>query len=398
MEKDAKELLKKYTAGTCTEAEKAMVESWYLQWGGDKPNLSQEKRAEVKEEVWQQLSRSDATRRWPLFRLSYLAIAAAAVMLFALVGGILFLYQDTSSNSKPRVLGLTPAQEEVRPGGNKALLTLADGTTVALDDGFSGEILKTAGLIVRKTADGQLIYEIDPDEINPSLTNGSPRYNRIFTPRGGQYQIILPDQTKVWLNSASSLKYPMQFTDKERRVELTGEAYFEVNSQETESGRKIPFLVETGEQTIEVLGTHFNVNSYADEGPIKTTLLEGSVRVFINGTDERNQLGEANRGVLLKPNQQAVFKDGAWDVVNTSSDESIAWKEGYFSFYEADLASVMRQLARWYDVDVIYESTIPKGTYSGKVYRNMDLTKVLDILTYAEVKFKIVGKTIIISP
>lgn len=391
MEKNAKELLRKYNAGMCTDEEKAYIESWYLQWRGSEADLEVEERVQAKNEVWNQIIKSQ--RKKQVFRLTYMTAAAVVVVLLTV--GILFRVADEHGTLPNDQAVLLPSgdRQDVNPGGNKALLTLADGTTVALDEAADGAISEIAGMVIRKTADGQIVYEAAAKRLATAQIDDAPRFNRISTPRGGQYQIVLPDGTKVWLNSASSLRYPIQFTADERRVELTGEAYFEVTAHEDGQGEKIPFRVETATQVVEVLGTQFNINSYSDEDAVKTTLLEGSVRVFTNLPGRTD-----NRGVLLEPNQQSVLKYGTLDVVRVSAGESTAWKEGYFNFNEADLATVMRQLARWYDVDVVYEGTIPQGTYSGKVYRNMSLSKVLDVLTYAEVNFRIEGKTMFISP
>lgn len=392
MEKNAKELLKKYNAGICTDEEKAFVESWYLEWGDSELDLDDEDRALAKNEVWNQIIRSQ--RKKQLIRIAYVAAAVAAIAFPA----ISMLFHADFERAEPlgnRMATTVTTEQDAMPGGNKALLTLADGTTVELDETTNGEISEIAGMTIKKMANGQIVYEVDATRLGTTAIDDTPRYNRISTPRGGQYQIILPDGTKVWLNSASSLRYPIQFTTDERRVELTGEAYFEVTTLESEPGRKIPFLVETSTQVIDVLGTQFNINSYADEDAVKTTLLEGSVRVFPHAS---GAIHRDYQGVTLKPNQQAILKGHTLDVVRVSAAESIAWKEGYFNFNEADLATVMRQLARWYDVDVVYEGAIPRGAYSGKVYRDMSLSKVLDILTYAEVNFRIEGKTMIISP
>ncbi|WP_257658985.1 FecR family protein [Parapedobacter lycopersici] len=395
MEKDAKKLLKKYNAGTCSEEEKAFVESWYVQWRGDGLNLSQEERALAKAEIWQQITKSRNTKRTYLFRLPYLAAIASVAFVLLTLGALLFFSKETTTAERQLYAGTDGhGVRDIQPGGNKALLTLADGRTVTLDEMAKGEITEVAGMVIRKTAEGQLVYEMDATDASPFSSDGSPRYNRIVTPRGGQYQIILPDQTKVWLNSASSLKYPIQFTASERRVVLTGEAYFEVSRQNTAAGKLVPFFVETDTQVIEVLGTHFNVSSYTDERSTKTTLLEGSVRISVNPANEE----ASHHSMILRPNQQSILTKGNLNVVDVDAAESIAWKEGYFNFKDASLEAVMRQLSRWYDVDVVYEGNIPKGTYTGKVYRNMSLSKVLDILTYAEVKFKIAGKTITILP
>ena len=395
MEKDVKELLKKYNAGTCTDREKALVESWYAQWRGEERDMSWEERELIKSDVWSKISKSHLKKRYGQPRLPYLLAAAAVAVLFFAVGLVFYLNQPHHKGDN--IPHMAVAQSDVQPGSNKAVLTLADGTTVTLDEAANGEITEVAGMTIKKTADGQLVYEVEAANAQLSSNpNTTKRYNQISTPRGGQYQIILPDGTRVWLNSASSLKYPLQFTAGERRVELKGEAYFEVSRKNTAAGKLIPFFVETTSQVIEVLGTHFNVSSYDDEESTKTTLLEGSVRVSMSATD--NEGKTFNQTLILKPNQQSILTKGRLDAIPVDATESIAWRDGYFNFNDANLETVMRELSRWYDVDVVYEGNVPKGTYTGKVYRNMSLSKVFDILTYAEVKFKITGKTIVIYP
>ena len=319
--------------------------------------------------------------------------------MFAVISlGAIFHFRESSNQQITVRKATQPLENDVLPGGNKATLTLADGTLVVLDETKDGEIADISGIRISKNKDDQIVYEIS--DANPSSKGAATKYNQISTPRGGQYQIILPDGTKVWLNAASSLKYPVQFTGKSRIVELTGEAYFEVNSQLLKNGKKLPFIVKSLSQTIEVLGTHFNVNSYDDEDAIKTTLLEGIVRVFANSNQNKelenlNEIDQ-NKGIILNPNQQSVLKRGRINVVKVDAEESVAWKKGYFSFKNADLSNVMRQLSRWYDVDVFYEGEIPSGTYSGKVYRNMNISKVFEILAYTELNFRVEGKKIII--
>src|SRR5690606_22892486 len=277
-------------------------------------------------------------------------------------------------------------KNDLTPGGNRATLTLADGRIVALDKSSNGLIAESERMKVNKTADGLIVYNLTKS----SQSKGkSPRYNVITTPRGGQFQIILSDGTKVWLNAASTLRYPENFESDRRNVELLGEAYFEVSNQKSDLGKTTPFLVHTALQTVEVLGTHFNINSYQDEGVEKTSLLEGSVKVTINSS-------ESKKAVVLKPNQQSTLNGLTLDVSAIDSDEIVAWKNGYFSFEGANIEEVMRQLSRWYDVDIVYEGNIPEGKFTGKVYRNMNLSKVLDILYYAKVNFRIEGKKMFI--
>lgn len=327
-------------------------------------------------------------RLMPWYRIA----AVASILIFISIISYLSL---TLQPSTPIVENRI--QNDAVPGGNKAILTLADGRKISLIDANRGELAEQSGIRITKAADGQLVYEVrhlEGGRTERSLPAVGMTYNTIETPRGGQYQVILPDGTKVWLNAASSLKYPVQFTKNARRVELIGEAYFEVNSLKSAKGDRVPFFVSTSTQTVEVLGTRFNINSYEDEEIVKTTLIEGSVHVFANSEKIAGTI--QNTGVLLKPDQQSILKGSYFNVTTVDAEASIAWKNGYFSFTHADLETVMRQLSRWYDVDVVYEGEIPQGTFTGKVYRDMNISKVLEILTYTRVNFRIEGKKMII--
>jgi len=221
-----------------------------------------------------------------------------------------------------------------------------------------------------------------PIQKNDSSAN-SLVYNTATTPRGGQYQFILSDGTKVWLNSASSIKYPVQFIGNERKVELTGEAYFEVVHN-----AKMPFRVVSNGQTVEDLGTHFNINAYNDENVIKTTLLEGSVKV-----------SSAAGNNTIKPGQQAVLNNGNISVINDADlDAAVAWKNGFFYFDDNNIQEVMRQLARWYDVDIKCEGELPSRQFSGEISRNVKASQILDILSFKKIHYKIDGKSIVITP
>lgn len=319
----------------------------------------------------------------------YRIAAIASVLLLVSITSYFLLTNKGEETSFQSVE--TQIIQDIEPGGDRAFLTLADGTVIPLDS-IKREISLMGGMTVRKTDEGKLVYEV----ASSNLRSGEDlKYNQISTPRGGQYQIVLSDGTRVWLNSASSLKYPIQFDGNSRIVELTGEAYFEVNSQKGAANRSIPFLVKTSKQTIEVLGTHFNINSYEDEEAVKTTLLEGKVAVSINSDnlESSNRMDKSvfNDRIILKPNEQSILGESGFKVVEVNGEDFVAWKEGYFSFQRADLKTVMHQLSRWYDVDIVYTGEIPKETFTGKIYRNMSISKVLEVLAFAGVNFKIEG-------
>lgn len=316
------------------------------------------------------------------FNLKNLLSCAAAILILLGIGITFkgFLYKKTTVNR------LALHQKDILPGTNKATLMLADGSKIVLDDAKRGMIARQTDVEISKTKNGQLVYSAEGSVLAPDqqpATDIVPT-NMITTPRGGQYSVVLPDGTKVWLNAASSLRYPTAFPGTERRVELTGEAYFEVAKNAAK-----PFFVKTASQTVEVLGTHFNINSYADEKITKTTLLEGSVRVTGNA---------GQQGLKLKPGQQATATEKEIRMVSDPDiDEAMAWKEGKFMFRDADLQTIMRQLSRWYDVDVEYQGEVITRHYRGRVSRNVPVSQVFQILKTSGVNFTINGRKIIVK-
>lgn len=310
--------------------------------------------------------------------------ASIAALLF-IVLSIGFLFYKNYNRPQHHHVAQNTSSIDIEPGGNKATLTLEDGSTITLDELQDGQIAEQSGIVISKMNGGQLLYS--NNGINKGLSRSG--FNTISTPRGGEFQIILPDGTKVWLNAASSLKFPTQFSQTERKVELQGEGYFEVAKNTTS-----PFIVSTKKQNVTVLGTHFNINSYEDEGSVKTTLIEGSVQVSLGSITKGDESRTAK--VRLKPNQQSILAGAGLNVIDVNGEESIAWKDGYFNFQHADLPMVMRQLSRWYDIDVVYQGEIPSETFTGKVYRNMNISEVFEVLEFAQVNFKIEGKKMII--
>ncbi len=269
---------------------------------------------------------------------------------------------------------------DVAPGKNKAILTLADGKKISLSDAMKGDIAKEAGFSITKTADGRLVYNVAGSE-NVNDT----RLNTISTPNGGEWQIQLPDGSTVWLNAASSIQYSLNIgTAKQRRVKLDGEAYFEVAKNAAH-----PFIVETDKQAVEVLGTHFNINSYRDERLTKTTLLEGSVRVSHKTTNESE---------VLKPGEQSLVSVSGMDVKEVDVDEAIAWKNGYFMFNNERQESILRKVARWYNVEIEYaDPAVKEVMYYGTVSRFEKISKVLRKFEQTgEVRFDIKGNKVIV--
>lgn len=314
-------------------------------------------------------------------------IATAAAVLLIVGLGIFFYisyFAPRRADGKDSTKDLV---NDLMPGGNKAYLTLANGQKLSLTDVANGTLAKESGVEISKTADGQVIYTLH------HVKGGTTATNTIETPNGGQYQVCLPDGSKVWLNAASKLIYPVSFaTQKERKVTLSGEAYFEITKD-----KQHPFHVKTANQEIKVLGTHFNVNGYSDEGSIRTTLLEGSVRVLAgNGSGVQHQDAD---GVVLKPGQQSILKAGKINVTKVDTEEAIAWKQGVFNFNNEDIFSIMRKLARWYNIEVIYEGRVPDVRFGAEISRSRSLAQVLKILEKTEgVKFKIEGRRVTVMP
>jgi ferric-dicitrate binding protein FerR (iron transport regulator) len=313
-----------------------------------------------------------------IHRTRYFIAASVAGLL---VAGI-WLYTKSRPATKPDLS--VPAlasnfKNDVAPGGNKAVLTLSDGSHVVLDSAEKGTIANQGVAHVVKLGDGQLAYKSGGTEEAASLA-----YNTLTTPAAGEFQVTLPDGSKVWLNNASSLRYPVAFTGKTREVELKGEAYFEIAPNAHQ-----PFKVKVGETLVDVLGTSFNISAYADENNIKTTLLSGSVRV-----------SDADVRTVLKPGEQAqVNEAGKMKVLkDVDVDGVVAWKNGWFHFEHADLRTVMRMLARWYDVDVVYEGQISDREFGGDIERKLNLSQVLEILQKNQVRFEIDGKKITVRP
>jgi len=301
--------------------------------------------------------------------------AAAVLVLVCCVGAWYFL--SRSPEKQPAVnTGSLAYKNDVAPGSNKAVLTLGDGSTVALDSA-GNQVIRQGNTAINQRS-GLLQYQA-------SGTAATVSYNILTTPRGGKFRIVLPDGTRVWLNAASSIRYPTAFTGKERKVEVTGEAYFEVARNAV-----MPFRVNIDNRAeVEVLGTHFNINAYRDEAAINTTLMEGKVKVSANRLP----------GTLLQPGQQASLAAGALQVLNdVDTAQVIAWKEGWFEFHTATLLDVMRQLSRWYDVEVAYPANIPDRAFEGRIQQDLTLAQVLKILERYQVHFQIEDRRITVLP
>lgn len=300
---------------------------------------------------------------------------AAASVIFLLSIATYFVVDDKKDPSLPS--GSITA-EQIQPGKEGAVLTLADGSQVSLDSVKNGVIAMQHGVTAR-VINGALVYEGSGSQL---------QYNTMSTPKGRQYQLTLPDGTKVWLNAASSIKYPTVFTGDERNVSISGEVYFEVAKKSAQ-----PFRVAVDRKlTIDVLGTSFNVNAYPDETTLYTTLIDGAVRV--TGS-------QAGNSQVLKPAQQAVLANGATLSVNNNvdTDKVLAWKNGVFNFEGASLADVMKQIERWYDIEVVYEKGIPDIKFWGKITKDVPLSGMLIALEKTKVHFKMENnRTLVVLP
>jgi len=310
--------------------------------------------------------------------LKRIAVAASVLIIFSI--GYYKLKPSNISPSTNSIVTVPVNKSDIPPGGQKALLTLSDGSQIILDSASNGLLSQQGGSKVIKLANGQLQYAAT------TLGGTEIVYNTMTTPAGGQYQLTLPDGSKVWLNASSSIHYPTAFLEKERRVTITGEAYFEIAKNANK-----PFIVSIyNGAEVKVLGTHFNIKAYTDEDEIKTTLLEGSINIY-NGL---------KNNFLLPGNQAKIDKSGAIKVqADADLEEAVAWKNGNFQFNSADVAAVLRQAARWYNIEVVYAGKpSTENRFTGKIPMSVNLSRLLKWLEYSDVHFKLDGKKLIVTP
>ncbi len=366
------ELLKRYNAGDCSAEEKDLVESWYLQFERtDAEALPDEQRSADLEAIRKSLPvHQPRVRRTP----ALYKIAAAAAIVSIISTAAYFAFHSTGVPSQ----GIAAIDRVAKPGDNKAVLTLANGKQIVLTNASNGLLTTQSNIYVTKTADGKIVYQ----KSQPVSSSINVDYNSVQTPAGGIYSLLLSDGTEVTLDAASSIRYPVLFRGNERRVEITGQAYFKVTHD-----RSKPFRVACNGQTIEVLGTQFNINSYPDEGNIKTTLVEGSVKV-----------SKGDRQAILKPGQRSVVinSSNVMTIADADEESDLAWKNGIFQFRRADVQMVMRQFSRWYNVDVRYEGKVPQTAITGKVLRSANASQIISILNALGIETKTEGRTIII--
>jgi len=377
------ELIRKYLAGACTEEEKALVESWHISdLAGSAYIPDEEKINAVHERMQTALAAHiQATRPTPRIGPLRFRMVAAAILLLVLAGGYWWKTHQPREHHFAKTPAPSPA--DIAPGHEGAILTLADGHTLVLDSLGNGTVATQQGTRLVLSA-GTLAY-------HPAAAGTEAIvYNMVHTPRGRHFRLVLPDGTQVWLNAASSLRYPTVFTGPERKVEVNGEAYFEVAKNTS-----MPFIIKTPTETsVQVLGTAFDINAYSDEPSINTSLLSGSVKVVAGPLPSQ-------RTALLMPGGQAqVTADGNIKVVDHADlGKVMAWKNGVFNFQDAGLKEVMRQLARWYDIDIVYEQGVPDFEFEGEINQGNTLAVVLNSLEKVGVHFRLEnGRRLVVQP
>jgi transmembrane sensor len=399
--KDISELIKKYNRGEASEVEEALIIEWYERIGGNPPQFANGEFELLKTRVSQNLlnyrsGKLSLVRGISLWR--YITVAASVIIVF---GAGIWFYMSPRTDI-PRHAEFISASQDVAPGRNGATITLANGKVVKLSDTKSGVVIGN----VLKYSDGSDVryssgsrssgslkgsqsstVPVGVRSLTPSELQGADGEAQILianTAKGQTYQFTLPDGSRVWLNAASSLKFPSSFTKlSERIVELNGEGYFEVFKDKTR-----PFIIKSTDQQVEVFGTHFNINSYTDEPVTKTSLLEGSVGL-------KSNYGASS--ARLKPGQQAISTKGGINVVEGVAADAVDWKNGEFIFNDEPLESIMRKIARWYDIEVIYKGVDRKETFGGSISRFENVSKVLENLQLTGgIHFTIEGKKVIV--
>lgn len=303
---------------------------------------------------------------------------AAAILL--LLGGSIYFYTTSTKNEKPGIV----QHQNIFPGTNKAMLTLSDGTVIPLDSAANGAIAQQGNAAVIKLANGEIRYDVK------GIAEGKMMMNTMSTPNGGQYNLVLPDGSKVWLNAASFIIYPAVFAGSERTIKVSGEVYMEIAKDKNR-----PFLVDVnGKSTVQVLGTSFNINAYTNEGKIKTTLVDGSVRVINLKKSDRH----TGQGVTLHPGQQAVIDNCTEEIsmLPASIDQVLAWKNGFINFESGSIQEIMRQIERWYDVDVKFEGPLPAASIGGRMDRGVQIADLMEFLNNVGIRSRLEGRTLIL--
>lgn len=372
-----------YHKNSCTKEELEELNQWYDQLHEGDEQIEEwiaheGGREQLVDQLYQNFSLKVSSRN--RFR-TLMRWGSAAAVLFVVLGAALFY---SRFSGKEMSVDQQLAQSVIRPGTNKAYLTLSDGRRIDLDNSPEGEIYRDAGISILKTDSGSLVYH--SSTAFRKVADAQMKFHTLHIPRGGQYKVTLTDGTKVWMNSASALRFPVTSNGSDRLVFLSGEGYFEVAHN-----KQLPFKVRTADQQVQVLGTHFNVRGFAGESTVATTLLEGSVKI--------SKLSSGN-SKLLKPGQQANTSRLSKDipVISVNTDQAIAWKNGYFIFDNEDIQSIMKAISRWYDVDISYAGKLSNERYGGTFSRNANLREILDNLQeLGNVRFSIHQRTVIVT-
>jgi transmembrane sensor len=377
-------LYEKYMNGQCTADEKKLLDTYRdeMSLAEDGWNDAQADEADVRVRIWQRLNDSRKIVKLPKRKATqYRWLQVAAVLLAVLFAGLFFI--ERKKNGESDTVKLTANTKQILPGGNKAYLTLANGVRIVLDDAKNCKLATAPGVTVSKTANGVLTYRFTNSN-HKTAPDAIPEFNTITTPRGGQYKVVLEDGTQVWLNAASSIRFPQAFTGVTREVELSGEAYFEVTKNKAK-----PFIVQANGTKVQVFGTHFNINAYNDNDAVTTTLLEGSVRMANNSS-----------AVMLVPGQQGVTGKGSAAIKVGQADiqQTMAWKNGLFIFHDLNITEVMKQVGRWYDVDVEYrDEEVKNNEFGGTISKYKNINELLDVMVLTRsIHYKIEGRRVII--
>lgn len=374
MKRQINDLLERYRFGTLSDADRRFLESWYIQYQPDGMDYSPSTLLEDAKRVKTRL-RHRTDERFARRRLLYRRWAAASILVLGVLSAMFYLFPQ----EHPSIMDYDTAH--ILPGGNRATLTLGEGKAIDLHSDKGGIVQKGGEMTY---GDGTRLLSQSEMPILLTLT----------TPRGGQYQLTLPDGTRVWLHAASTLQYPSRFGIDERQVLLRGEAYFEVVSADRDSEHRLPpFMVRSGDQELTVLGTHFGVAAYPDEVSIKTTLVEGRVHLRYQGDEETEQGSQ----IVLWPGQQAALTDRVFHVAEVDPAHALAWKNGMFYFENEPLAEIMKEIARWYDIDVEFRGNNQHDRYGGSFYRTNNLASVLRKLELTgRLHFKLEGRRLIV--
>jgi transmembrane sensor len=371
-------LYEKYLSGSCTSEEEELLmqyqDNFKVQDDTGSKLFGSDRRLRLN--IYNRITKSVSRHQSKIVKINWWWVAAA-VLFLVILGGVFFNNQPPVPSIKNEI-GKTK-NIVIKPGRNTAVLTLANGHSIILDSAANGVLAKAGNTAIKKLKNGLLSYAVERTKINPEAN----ALNTITIPRGGQYTIMLPDGTKVWLNSESSLTFPVAFKGDSRTVSLKGEAYFEVAKN-----KQMPFIVHTDKADTRVLGTHFNITAYQEDGTMKTTLLEGSVRLS-NGASS----------ALLTPGEQGISDavDGPIRQKKVNVNQVVAWKAGYFIFRDDNIHDIMKQISRWYDVEVVFEGKITNMEFGGTYAKSKDIIELLKGLEYTGlVHFKIEGRRIIV--